>query len=209
MDWDKKQERKKALEALTRQGVLDAATKLLMSDGIQGLTMDRVAMEAGVAKGTLYVHFKNKEDILDAALDASFEPLFDKLTNIIDTDKAPDKKLEDFSLCHLRFFDEKQDLIRVFFNDRERTHSKKNHFTDSKYLTILSRVADTLKDGMDGGIFLHLDPMKVAAMFTEANIGLVMQRIIKGTCGDIEKDAKQITDVFMYGLKKSKDSSSD
>jgi len=72
MDIDKNQERKKVLEAFTRKDILDSAVGLLTRNGIQGLTMDRVAAEAGVAKGTLYVYFKNKEEILDAALRCVF-----------------------------------------------------------------------------------------------------------------------------------------
>jgi len=46
--------------------------------------------------------------------------------------------------------------------------------------------------------------MKVAAMFIEANIGVIMQRIHDGISGDVEKDAKQITDIFMKGLRRRK-----
>ena len=49
MGGDKKQKRKKALETLTRQGILDAVTALLIRDGIQSLTMDRVAADGGFA----------------------------------------------------------------------------------------------------------------------------------------------------------------
>jgi len=202
MDVDKKQERKKVLEAFTRQSILDAAVGLLTREGIQGLTMDRVAMDAGVAKGTLYVYFTNKEEILDAALDASFDPLIRELSALLDDDRAPDRKLAEFSLCHLRFFDEHRDLIRVLFFDRERIHSEKNHYTDSRYRTFVERVADVLDDGVGQGLFSPLDSMKVAAMFVEANMGMVMQRIHDGISGDVEKDARQITDIFMEGLRR-------
>jgi len=185
-----------------RQGVLDAVIGLLMRDGVQGITMDRVAMEAGVAKGTLYVYFKNKEEILDAAVEASFEPLIVELTGIMDADKAPDKRLEDFSRLNLQFFDEQQDLIRILFYDRERIHSEKNRFNDDRYLTLLSKVAEVLNEGVDTGLFAPMDSMKIAAMFIEANMGMVMQRIRDGISGDVEQDARQIISIFMEGLRR-------
>ncbi|MBW2561066.1 MAG: TetR/AcrR family transcriptional regulator [Deltaproteobacteria bacterium] len=202
MHGDKKQERRKALEALTRRGILDAAVGLLTRDGIHGLTMERVATEAGVAKGTLYVYFKNKEEILDATVDASFDPLIRELSALLDDGHAPDRKLAEFSLCHLRFFDKHRDLIRVLFYDRERIHSEKNHYADTRYRTFVDRVADVLEEGVRQGLFSPLDPMKVAAMFIEANMGMVMQRIHDGISGDVERDAQQITDLFMRGLKR-------
>ncbi len=201
MERNKKDKRKKALEALTRQGILAAAIGLLMRDGIQGLTMDRVATEAGVAKGTLYVYFKNKEEILDAALDAIFDPLVRESLALLDGDQGPDRKLEGISLCHLRFFDEHGDLIRILFFDRERMHSEKNHYTDSRYRTFVERVANVLDEGVRQGLFSPLDSMKVAAMFIEANMGMVMQRIHDGISGDVEKDARQVTDIFLEGLR--------
>ena len=202
MDEDKKQERKKALEAFTRQGILDSAIGLLISEGIQGLTMGRVAAEAGVAKGTLYVYFKNKDEILDAALEASFDPVLQEQTLILSSDVPPDKRLEAFSLCHLRFFDERRELIRVLMYDRERTRSERNRFTDSRYRSSIRQVAAVLDEGVQQGLFAHLDAEKVAAMFIEANMGMVMQRIHAGVSGDVEKDARQVTDIFMCGLKR-------
>ncbi len=204
MGVDKKQKRKKGLEAFTRQGILDAAVGLLTRDGIQGLTMNRMATEAGVAKGTLYVYFSNKEEILDAALDASFDPLVRELSALLDGDLAPDRKLAEFSLCHLQFFDEHRDLIRVLFYDRERMHSEKSHYADKRYQTFVQRVADVLDEGVGQDLFSTLDSMKVSAMFIEANIGVVMQRIHDGISGDVEKDARQITDIFMEGLGRRK-----
>ena len=204
MDVDKKQERKKVLEAFTRQSILDAAVGLLTSEGIQGLTMDRVATEAGVAKGTLYVYFENKEQILEAAVDACFNPLVREGSALLNGDLAPDRKLEAFSLCHLRFFDEHRDLIRVLFYDREKVHSERTRFNDDRYWTSVQQVGDVLNEGVKQGLFSPLDSMKVATMFIEANVGLVMQRIHDGISGDVEKDAKQIIDIFMEGLRKNK-----
>ncbi len=202
---NKREKRKKAMEALTRQGILDAVISLLMREGIQGLTMDRVATEAGVAKGTLYVHFKNKEKILDAALDASFDPIIRELSSLLlDNDHSPDTKLAEFALRNLRFFDEHRDLIRVLFFDRERVLSGKNHYTNRNYRTIVQQVADVLDEGVKQDLFVSLDSMKIAAMFIEANMGMVMQRIHDGISGDIEKDAKQIANIFMEGLRRKK-----
>jgi AcrR family transcriptional regulator len=201
---NKKKKRKKAMEALTRQGILDAVIGLLMRDGIQGLTMDRVAAEAGVAKGTLYVHFTNKEEILNAALDTSFDPVVRELSSLLlDDDHSPDRKLAEFALRNLRFFDERRDLIRVLFFDRERVLSEKNHYTSRNYRTIMQQVADVLDEGVRQGLFVSLDSMKVAAMFIEANMGMVMQRIHDRVSGDVEKDARQIADIFIDGLRKT------
>jgi len=154
MDVDKNQERKKVLEAFTRKDILDSAVGLINTQRDSGPDYGQGrGRKAGVAKGTLYVYFKNKEEILDAALDACFDPLIRESFALLDDDLAPDRKLEEFSLCQLRFFDKHRDLIRVLFFDRERTHSEKNHYTDSKYRTFVERVANVLDEGGRQGLF--------------------------------------------------------
>ena len=52
----KKEEKKKV--------ILDAAEKLILEKGITNVSMEKVAMEADVATGTLYLYFKNKSNLL-------------------------------------------------------------------------------------------------------------------------------------------------
>ncbi|CAI6016627.1 TetR/AcrR family transcriptional regulator [Cohnella sp. JJ-181] len=46
------------------EGILDAAVKVFAECGYRGSQVSRIAKEAGVADGTIYLYFKNKEDIL-------------------------------------------------------------------------------------------------------------------------------------------------
>jgi AcrR family transcriptional regulator len=56
-----------------RSRILDAAYGLFTREGIQSVGIDRVIAEAGVAKMTLYRHFKSKDDLVVAVLDRRHE----------------------------------------------------------------------------------------------------------------------------------------
>ncbi len=65
--------------------LLELALGMLVKDGYLGLTMDKLALAAGYAKGTLYLHFKNKEDLICALLRTFQERrmrLFDRISNL-------------------------------------------------------------------------------------------------------------------------------
>jgi AcrR family transcriptional regulator len=47
----------------TRQHILDAAQRLIETEGFAGLTTKQIAREAGCAEGTLFKHFARKEDL--------------------------------------------------------------------------------------------------------------------------------------------------
>ncbi|MFL6111198.1 MAG: TetR/AcrR family transcriptional regulator [Catenulispora sp.] len=46
--------------------ILDAATEILLTKGLLGMTMDEIAGTAGLAKGTTYLYFKSKAQVLAA-----------------------------------------------------------------------------------------------------------------------------------------------
>src|SRR4029077_12327145 len=50
----------------TREALLDAGVVIAERHGLSGLSVNRVVAEAGVAKGTFYVHFDDREAFVDA-----------------------------------------------------------------------------------------------------------------------------------------------
>lgn len=55
--------------AIRRNEILDAAERLFVAKGFDGTSTGDILAEVGIACGTLYYHFKSKEDILDAMID--------------------------------------------------------------------------------------------------------------------------------------------
>jgi AcrR family transcriptional regulator len=58
----------------TRERIVSAAIKLFYSEGIRSVSVDALAAKAGVTKRTLYYHFKSKDEIIAAYLEARDEP---------------------------------------------------------------------------------------------------------------------------------------
>ncbi|MEP6915595.1 MAG: helix-turn-helix domain-containing protein, partial [Acidobacteriota bacterium] len=60
------------LTAYRRSALIQAAVRVFGGSGFEGATMDGIAREAGVAKGTIYLYYPSKQSIYDAALTAGF-----------------------------------------------------------------------------------------------------------------------------------------
>ncbi|MGY5803006.1 TetR/AcrR family transcriptional regulator [Rhizobium sp. LEGMi12c] len=58
----------------TRERILQAAGKLFHRDGIRAVSVDAIAEKAGITKRTLYYHFRSKDDLIAAHLQARGEP---------------------------------------------------------------------------------------------------------------------------------------
>lgn len=78
----------------TRTRLLQAATKLFQSRGYQHTSVEEIAREAGLAKGTVYVHFKNKQELLLHAIAEEKKRLLQTVLPILTADVSPAERLE-------------------------------------------------------------------------------------------------------------------
>lgn len=69
--------------------ILDVAEKLFCADGYDNTSTNDILAEVGIARGTLYYHFKSKEDILDAMIDRILEETISKARNIALNNSIP------------------------------------------------------------------------------------------------------------------------
>ncbi|TRC78474.1 TetR/AcrR family transcriptional regulator [Mesorhizobium sp. WSM4310] len=79
----------------TRKRIVDAATKLFYAEGIGRVSVDAVAEKAGLTKRTLYYHFKSKDDLIAAYLDARDQPNLRQMAGWFDAaEGGADRKAE-------------------------------------------------------------------------------------------------------------------
>ncbi|MBP9533912.1 MAG: helix-turn-helix transcriptional regulator, partial [Bilophila sp.] len=71
-----------------REAILDAALEEFAAKGYAGARMEDIARRAGVAKGTLYLHFGDKEGLFNGLAESAFAPMHSLAKEILD-DKTP------------------------------------------------------------------------------------------------------------------------
>jgi TetR/AcrR family acrAB operon transcriptional repressor len=95
--------RKTKEEALkTREAILDAAVQVFSVQGVAKTGLADIASAAGVTRGAIYWHFRNKDDLLGALWEQILLP-FEPLTRISENPDAPDP-LGTLRRAHLAFF---------------------------------------------------------------------------------------------------------
>jgi TetR/AcrR family transcriptional regulator len=86
-----------------RQAILDAAEKIMSEKGIHGLNMDMVAHETMLAKGTLYLYFKSKEEILAALTLKSRMMLLKEMQTVTEKHDSPIEQLKEIVFTNYYF----------------------------------------------------------------------------------------------------------
>lgn len=85
-----------------RIALLKAARELLLDRGVD-VTTDEVAAAAGVAKSTLYAHFKNKDDLVEAVIQHESQLVIaDSVIHVVDS-AAYSKVIRDFGIKYVHF----------------------------------------------------------------------------------------------------------
>ncbi|MGN0735952.1 MAG: TetR/AcrR family transcriptional regulator [Anaerovoracaceae bacterium] len=72
-----------------RKEILDVAERLFCTNGYDNTSTNDILAEIGIARGTLYYHFKSKEDILDAMIDRVLDEVIRKASSIALNESVP------------------------------------------------------------------------------------------------------------------------
>lgn len=114
-------ERKEREKQRRREEILDAAEKVFYSRGIDNATMDDVAEEAELSKGTLYLYFKSKEDIHWGITHRGIKGLLIKMEKLIDHKKNAIENLLIIAEAFIRFTQDETQLANsiLFFEGCE------------------------------------------------------------------------------------------
>lgn len=84
--------RKKEQAEATRDSILDAGEQLLEKQGLSSTTLHDIALAAGVTRGAVYWHFKNKSELFDSIIERAFMPLENTLLKL--NSRSPEPPLE-------------------------------------------------------------------------------------------------------------------
>jgi AcrR family transcriptional regulator len=189
-------------QSFKRQGIQQAVIQLMCREGLGSVTMDRVAQEAGIAKGTIYLHYRDKQELLDDVKNSSLDPMIAKMDEIFRSDASPDRKLQTYSVRYLTYFDERRDLFRILLYEREVTRVQSSRYQGDRYRHLVEETARVIEDGIRKKMFRDVNAQGVAAMFVDSNLAIMNQRLLTESPRPVEDDAQSISDLFINGLKR-------
>jgi AcrR family transcriptional regulator len=102
----------------TREGILAAAGELLVEGGTAALTLRRVAERVGYTATTIYRHFADKDALLYAITDETFQTFISRLRAAADTARDARTRLEAMALAYIEFGLEHPVHYRILFLER-------------------------------------------------------------------------------------------
>jgi TetR/AcrR family transcriptional regulator, fatty acid metabolism regulator protein len=117
-----KEKQREEREAL----ILQIAEEVLLERGYHETSMDEIASRVGIAKGTVYLHFPSKDDLIVAIFTRDMQEFLSHIDEVVDAQPSPKEKLE--ALYHL--------MYAGLFNKRTRLFSTLYYSVDMRHLFV-------------------------------------------------------------------------
>jgi TetR/AcrR family transcriptional regulator len=196
-------ERRKREKKQRTEDILRAAEKLFAANGFSATTMDQIANEAELSKGSLYTYFKSKDDVHRQFVSIGMQILYDMILEKIATADNGWSKLAVFWDCFMSFQTEYPDHCDAFIH----YESKDSEFDSQEQIEewidrrkAVRLMIAIINEGIaDGSLRVDLDPLQTTLMLWAQICGAIQLIRFKRTL--IEKLLSTGTDGFLINFK--------
>ncbi|HEY1403520.1 MAG TPA: TetR/AcrR family transcriptional regulator [Pyrinomonadaceae bacterium] len=187
-----------------REAILDAADHLLARYGYRKMTMDDIAREVGIGKGTIYLHFAGKEEVTLSHVDRIVERLKERLWAIARSDADVAIRLRLMLVTRVLFrFDSVQHYTQSL-NDLLAALRPKLLARRARYFEDEARVfVEVLNEGVSAGVFNVKDALSTAFALLHATNSLLPYSLSTTELGErdeIKDKTERIADLILNGL---------
>jgi len=197
-----------AIREEIRDAILDATERLLARYGYRKMTIEDIAREVGVGKGTIYLHFPSKEEVVLCHVDRIVYRLKVRLRTIATSDATAAVRLRSMLLTRvlLRFDSVQhytQNLNDLLAALRPGLLARRARYYDEEAQIF----ADVLNQGRDAGELDFGDTLSTAYALLHATNALLPYNLTTMELGEreeVEEKTAAVADLLLHGLQRLK-----
>ena len=188
-----------------REAILDATDRLLARYGYRKMTVEDIAVETGIGKGTIYLHFDSKEEVVLSHVDRIVDRLKQQhLTVIARSKHTALERIRQMLLSRVLFrFDSIQHYTQSL-NDLLAALRPGLLARRARYFEEEAQIfAEVLAEGRASGEFEIENEMAAARALLEATNGLLPYSLSTNELGErdeVERRTSAIADLLLHGL---------
>jgi TetR/AcrR family transcriptional regulator, fatty acid metabolism regulator protein len=194
----------RAAVADKREAILRAAIKVFAGKGFFNSKVADIAGAAGVADGTVYLYFKNKDDILHSIFDRAMAEFIAEGKKELEGLASPEERLKRIAELHLERLGADRDLAIVFQVELRGSTKFMQEFSAAGFGEYLDIIRQTFEDGQKAGVFRSdIKPVVSAKILYGALDEMVTNWVLSKKSYPLAPMAGEVLKVFLGGTKKN------
>ena len=148
----------------TKNLIFESAIKIFSESGYRGATMDEIAANAGLAKGTLYYNFASKEEIFNFIVEEGLQILQNQVIEVQDMNIGPIEKLIKICRIQLTFLYGYTNFFKVVMSQLWGNENRQNELRE-KIKKYINEIEINIKAAMENGQIEKGDTELIAFQF--------------------------------------------
>ena len=187
------------------QRILDAAVAVFAEKGFFVSRVSDIADRAGVADGTVYLYFKNKDEILAAAINTAFDGFMRTARTELERLQTPAERLRRLAFLHLEALGANRNMAVVFQMELRQSTRFLSEFSHEHLVEYFSLVRQAICDGKASGEFRSDLPEKIAAnCFFGAIDEMVTSWVLSEKDYPLSNVTDPVLDILLNGMRASR-----
>jgi AcrR family transcriptional regulator len=168
-----------------RNAIISAAQDIFWEKGYEA-TMDEIAEKVELSKPTLYLYFKNKDDLYASIALGGFEALKERFKQVADSGDDVEAKVRSMYRAFIEFNTEHREVSRITEfvlseKGRDKVSGELSEQMSRDISDLLGFGASVIQEGIDRGVFTDgLDPLVVSVIVWRVSVGLIDLAIEEG-----------------------------
>jgi AcrR family transcriptional regulator len=186
---------------MQRSDIIQAAAQIIREKGYHGTSMQDIADAVQLQKASIYHHVESKQDILFTILEQALDLLIADMRAVVDSDLAPEEKLQLAMQVYMGRLAEDADLSTVLLLEHRSLevdlrvkHIKRRDRYEKLWRQIL-------QEGVDQGVFRPVDVSVVSFALLGVQNWMITWFKSGGRYSSLEL-ADHFSDLFLRGLRK-------
>ncbi|WHH58846.1 TetR/AcrR family transcriptional regulator [Petroclostridium sp. X23] len=183
----------------TKKSIFDAAIKNFSLSGYKGAVMDNIASDAGVAKGTLYYHFKSKEELFNFVIEEGITFMYEAAKEAIIHKDNPLEKLKIICEVQLHLLYKNRAFFSIIVSQlwgTEIRHSELRY----KLNQYIRYISDIMQDAMDKDLIRKGNASFFAYNFFGNLISAALYEVLNGDTISIDGIIDDLIEYAFNGI---------
>ncbi len=195
--------RRKSAGAPKRDRILKAAVEVFAKNGFYATRVSDIAKAAGVADGTIYLYFKNKDDVLITIFEEGITQLLEILREVAESDASFEERVTRIIELQLGLLEEQRELAEVITVNLRQSSRLLKQYATPLFMDYIDVIAGVVRDGQREGVFRRDLSARVVArsLFGALDAILLTWAIGEGEPTALRKAASHCASLFLEGLR--------